>query len=67
MGNAIVFVILAIIIGAAVAYIIKAKKRGVRCIGCSAGGSCACGSVSENAASCGCGCSGCGQNADSGI
>ncbi|MBE5883728.1 MAG: FeoB-associated Cys-rich membrane protein [Lachnospiraceae bacterium] len=40
MGNVIVLVILFVIIGAAVAYIVKAKKRGVKCIGCSAGGEC---------------------------
>ena len=58
MGNAIVLVILVIVIGSAVAYIIKAKRSGVRCIGCSAGGngSCAAGS----AAGCSGGCSGCG-------
>jgi len=57
MGNAIVLIVLAVIIGAAVAYIIKAKKSGVKCIGCSAGGGCACGSMTEGSA--GCGCSGC--------
>ena len=40
MVNVIVAVILLIIIGAAIAYIIKEKKRGVKCIGCPAGGSC---------------------------
>lgn len=59
MGNAIVFGILFMVIGAAVAYIIKAKKSGVKCIGCSAGGGCACGSMTESSAGCGCGCSGC--------
>lgn len=61
MGNAIVFIVLAVIIGAAIAYIIKAKKSGVKCIGCSAGGGCACGSTAEGSAGCGCGCSGCGE------
>ena len=40
MVNIIVIIILMILIGGAVAYIIKAKKRGVKCIGCPAGGSC---------------------------
>lgn len=60
MGNAIVFLILAVIIGAAVAYIIKAKKSGVKCIGCSAGGGCTCGSMENGTSGCGGGCSGCG-------
>ena len=60
MGNAIVFLILAVIIGSAVAYIIKAKKSGVRCIGCSAGGR-TCGNLPDGASGCGCGCSGCGE------
>ena len=34
-----VFILLALI-GCAVAYIIKAKKKGIKCIGCPAGGSC---------------------------
>lgn len=61
MGNAVVILVLAVIIGAAVAYIIKAKKSGVKCIGCSAGGNCSCGNASEKSAGCGCGCSGCGS------
>ena len=40
MADFIVIVILAVLIGAAVSYIIKAKKNGVKCIGCPAGGSC---------------------------
>ena len=60
MGNAIVILILAVIIGSAVAYIVKAKKNGVKCIGCSAGGNCSCGGGDSNAAGCSGGCSGCG-------
>lgn len=40
MADAIVIIILAILIGGAVAYIIKAKRSGAKCIGCPAGGSC---------------------------
>lgn len=40
MGNLVVGGILLIVLGAAIAYIVKAKKSGVKCIGCSAGGSC---------------------------
>lgn len=40
MTNVIVVIILLILIGGAVAYLIKAKKSGVKCVGCPAGGSC---------------------------
>ena len=48
---AIIAVIL-LIIGAAVTYIIKAKKSGKKCIGCPYGDSC---SKSKGGCSCGCG------------
>jgi len=41
MADFIVTLVLALIIGAAVCYIIKAKKRGVKCIGCPAACNCA--------------------------
>ena len=40
MDNLIIVLILAIIIGLAVTYIIKAKKRGSKCIGCPYGDAC---------------------------
>ena len=40
MADFILAGILVVIIGAAVIYIVKAKKRGVKCIGCPAGGNC---------------------------
>lgn len=40
MANVIVTGILLLTVGAAVAYIIKAKKNGRKCIGCSEGGCC---------------------------
>ena len=40
MADLIVVVILAVLLGSAISYIVKAKKRGVKCIGCPAGGSC---------------------------
>lgn len=40
MINAIAIVVLVAIIGGSVSYMIKAKKSGVKCIGCPAGGSC---------------------------
>lgn len=61
MENAIIIVVLAAIIGGAVAYIVKAKKSGVKCIGCPSGGSCGQktgGSCSgcKSGEGCGCGC-----------
>lgn len=41
MSNVIVVIILVIIIGAAVTYIVRAKKKGTKCIGCPASGNCA--------------------------
>lgn len=40
MANAVVTGILILIVGAAVLYIRQEKKKGVRCVGCPAGGSC---------------------------
>ena len=40
MADIIAVLILLILIGCAVGYIVKAKKSGVKCIGCPAGGSC---------------------------
>ena len=59
MGDFVVIVILLLVIGAAVAYIIKAKKSGVKCIGCPAAGTCA---HKNNGTS---GCGGCGSNGQS--
>lgn len=41
MTNVIVVAILVLVLGLAIRYIIKAKKSGAKCIGCSAG-SCSC-------------------------
>ncbi len=38
--NIIIIAILTVIIGSAIAYIIKSKKRGIKCIGCPSGGKC---------------------------
>lgn len=40
MADIIVGIILVILVGSAVAYIVRAKKSGVKCIGCPAGGNC---------------------------
>lgn len=40
MANLIVVIVVLMIIGAAVTYIIKEKKRGVKCVGCPDAGTC---------------------------
>lgn len=40
MVDIVVGVILLLIIGAAIVYIVRAKKKGTACIGCPAGGNC---------------------------
>ncbi len=51
MADIIIIAIVVIIIGAAVAYIVKAKKSGVRCVGCPDGGQCS-GSCSGQCGGC---------------
>lgn len=41
MINVILVLILAVLIGGAVSYLVKAKRSGVKCIGCPSGGACA--------------------------
>ena len=51
MENVILIFVLAVILGGAIAYIVVAKRKGVKCIGCPSGGSCG-----QNCGSCnGCG------------
>lgn len=40
MANVMIVIIVALILGASITYIVKAKKAGVKCIGCPAGGTC---------------------------
>nr|WP_296009414.1 FeoB-associated Cys-rich membrane protein [uncultured Blautia sp.] len=54
MANFIVAAILLAAVGMAVAHIVKAKKRGVKCIGCPSGG--CCGGKKDGSSGCGCGC-----------
>lgn len=54
MADLIVILIIAAALAAAVIYIIRAKKSGAKCIGCSAANSC--GSAGKNACGCSCGC-----------
>lgn len=41
MADFILVIVLLLIVGMAIRYIIKEKKRGVRCIGCPQAGACA--------------------------
>ncbi len=40
MTNVIVILIVAVIVGVAIAYIVKEKKKGTKCIGCPSAGTC---------------------------
>ncbi len=55
MIDFIVVVIVVLVLGAAIAYMIRAKKKGVKCIGCPGGASCG---LAEGSA-CSSGCEGC--------
>lgn len=54
MADLIVIGIVLVIVSAAVCYIIKAKKSGIKCIGCPAASSCS--GSTKGADGCGCGC-----------
>ena len=56
MTDVIVVAVVAVIVGGALAYIIRAKRRGVRCIGCSSGGCCGRCEERGGGGCCGCGC-----------
>ncbi len=56
MTDIIVVALLLVIIGAAAAYIIRARKSGVKCIGCPSGGNCAHNTDAAADGGCGCGC-----------
>lgn len=51
MINVILWIIVGLILGSAVLYIIRAKKKGVKCIGCPAGSNCS-GNCSGNCNGC---------------
>ncbi len=57
MTDLIIAGIVLVVIGAAIAYIIKAKKNGAKCIGCPANGKCS--GKHEGHSDCGCGCHSC--------
>ena len=54
MVNVVIIFVVALIVGAALGYIVIAKKRGAKCIGCPDGSSCS-GSCSGCGGNCGCG------------
>lgn len=70
MVDFVVIAILAVVVGSALRYLIKARKNGIKCVGCPAGGNCcSCRQAGETTSTCGCGSgsesgSGCGCHAD---
>lgn len=62
MKDIIVVMIILAVVGAAITYIVKAKKKGVKCIGCPASGCCSASKMaaekysSSERTECGCGC-----------
>lgn len=42
IDNIIVGLVILVVVGAAAAYIIRAKKRGAKCVGCPDSGTCSC-------------------------
>ena len=60
MKDIIIIAVLIIVLATSIGYIVKAKKSGVKCIGCPS--SKECGSKSNNS-SCNCGCSNCNTDA----
>ena len=54
MADFIAAAILLAAVGMAVAHIVKAKKSGVKCIGCPSGGCCS--GKKDGSSGCGCGC-----------
>ena len=65
MTDLIFAAILIAIIGGAALYIYKAKKRGVKCIGCPAAGSCSRNCSGASACGCGDGANSCSCHTDS--
>lgn len=59
MADFVVVVVVVCVIGAAIVYIVKEKKRGAKCIGCPSGGQCGgCSNAEDLKVGCGCGCHG---------
>ncbi len=51
MENLVIILVIGFIVGMAAGYIYKAKKRGVKCVGCPDSGTCG-----RNCSSCSCSC-----------
>ncbi len=56
MINIIAILVVLVILGGAIAYIVKSKKKGVKCIGCPAAGSCSSKQHHQNSEPGGCSC-----------
>lgn len=56
MENLLIAAILLILVGAAIVYLVKAKKNGAKCIGCPSGGNCRSKAGSSAHTGCSCGC-----------
>ena len=57
MVNAVATLVLVAILGAAIAYIVRQKRAGVKCVGCSVGQECTNrAKTMQMAGGCGCGC-----------
>lgn len=56
MTDIIVLAVIAAIVCAAAAYVIKAKKNDAKCIGCPSGGNCHSHSANNDSEVCTCGC-----------
>lgn len=61
MDNFIIIAVLAVILGVAIAYVVKQKKKGVKCIGCPDGEDCRKNAESGCSGNCSC-CSSCGSH-----
>lgn len=55
MTNLIVSIAVIAVVALAVAYLIRAKRRGVTCVGCPSGSCHSCSGCREQSGSCGCG------------
>ena len=62
LTDIIVTVVLIVVLGTAIAYIVKSKKSGVKCIGCPSG--CNCSHGHKEGSGCSCGSDGCSCHTD---
>ena len=53
--NIIATIVVVAILGGAIAYVVKAKKQGAKCIGCPAAGNCPSAKGKKTSCTCGCG------------